>query len=338
MDTIFNWLMIDSDRYILTTIDSLYEIDKTCGCSKWVPCENCYAMETYDKWVYMAPMEGSQFQVLDLSTKQLRFIKIQYEDNIYCANKFYSAHRFGDYLFFFPGKYPYIVRLNVLNDEIVRFPIDTNQLNTGSNELLFSESIYCFNNKVYLGAWNTGIIVSFDLISGQIEYYKTDVNDGIRSLCGYKDIIIAADAKGYIYILDTLKGSTKVKRILCEQGKCFRKSIVKNGKAFFLSEDDGEYYVIDIETMNYHMGKIKTDKIISEEGPYGKLYDENGYIYILDTKKKRIILLDDEFKIIGYSEILIKKEEIHYLGDNKIYFEGHVGLDYYISKMMNRER
>lgn len=111
-------------------------------------------------------------------------------------------------LFLFPADIDYVCCLNIKSNEIKevlnikKYLWDRYRL---QYSFLFANGSYLFNDKVYLGCWESNNIVIYDIGDNTAELVCIEeIETGVRSICGYENklFILSSDGKVAMRNLD----------------------------------------------------------------------------------------------------------------------------------------
>ena len=123
----------------------------------------------YSEKLYISPRTARDILIYDIHSKELD--RIQLDTKLIGAdanNLFSSSFLYKNYVYFIPGRYPAIVRLNTENmqmEYITGWYKEIKPYLDGSNRVIFNKGYQIEDNKLYLPFWQGNVIYRMDLDS-----------------------------------------------------------------------------------------------------------------------------------------------------------------------------
>lgn len=250
--------------------------------------------------IYIAPMIRNEIIVLDLNICQMNYIELPYDSSTELFNKFYQAIKYDKYIYFLPGKYPYIIRYEISANALEKYNIDLDKTGAGSEDIIFGESCYIYDGRIFLASCNKGTICSFDMKKNQINYYNIS-DKGFTTICGVGNKLYLADIEGSIYSVLIESDMKQITKILEIKEERFRKSVYWNDKIILFKEKTNECIVIEAGGDEWEVIMLPEEySNDSNSNKYGQPKFLNDILYIFDKAAKAIIVFDKNMSIKSY--------------------------------------
>jgi hypothetical protein len=139
-------------------------------------------IEYYDDKLYLAPRNDFRLCVYCLEEKTFRFLDLDTEayGEEFNYNLFNTVKVIGEYIYFFPGRFHAIVKLDPKNLtlEYIDFGyVELSKLWSGKKDnLVIFNRIHIYDNKCVMPCWRTNTIVEFDLETKVYWHNQLNVN------------------------------------------------------------------------------------------------------------------------------------------------------------------
>lgn len=289
----------------------------------WAYTEETIAACEVGGKIYFAPMTGKKIRVLDLYSRQMDYMEVPDDEDSNICNKFYQAKPYHDSIYFFPGKYPYVLEYDIHENVINRYAFRLAQMGKSKGDFLFCESSYVYDNKVFLASTSNGIICSFDMETKQIKYYSIADNHGFTTICGFEDTLYLADTEGNILKCSAYSHEKSCIKIFGNEKMRFRKSICWNDRIMMFAEETEECIVIETSSDDWEKFTIsEADKQEYNGNKYGEPKLLNDKLYILNKMKKEIIVFDEQMTVEEYqADGFYRASNIYYDGGKQTIVE-----------------
>ena len=257
-------------------------------------------------------------------TKRLKGI----EDEI---DKFYAYGLWEDSIFFFAGKYPLILKLNLKKKEIKYIDDWKEKINTEGGILCFQFDYYVEKQKVYLLSAITNQIMIFDMESESVQVKNVGESTEIYSTieCFGKNTFLLTDQSGNCILtnLDNAKYE-KIENIIegfvahrfLKERVCFSDS-VRYGKWVYLIPGQANK-ILKFSIENKVIEEASIDNILNKEkiidsawqgGIFSMVQERNGWLYGFHVLKGVFFRINLETEQTEYYPIFLKelkKEEL----------------------------
>lgn len=269
--------------------------------------------------VYIAPRCSDKLLIYDTENKNLQIIALEIdsikEEGLY--NLFSSIYVDENEVFLFPGRYPAIVKYNVLTDAIEYIDDWYNADRTlwHNKQLVIFGSASVKGSEVYLPCWQKAEYYVFSLIDDSIKICKTKYSSGMSSLTFMeKEMLCSFKSNDIIYKLNSDKevifessGYSGVSKISAWGDMVFVFPM-KGGNISMYSNSSNSWK--HLETMNAGFEEV---------GKQYQIYDCNflgvieigKYVLLASNYDGKLILLDMENKIIEKHKIVLSKKNLN---------------------------
>ena len=149
-------------------------------------------LELFDRKLILAPRNAKDILIYDLDEKFFERVKINLDmlapNEIF--NLFSGVTAFGKYIFFFPGRYPAIIRINMETLEVTYFNEWYQELLKAAigydkNRVIFARCNCICGNCIFLPYWQGNIIVEFNMKTGRYVLHRINKAVGQFSCVQY---------------------------------------------------------------------------------------------------------------------------------------------------------
>lgn len=175
---------------------------------------------------------------------------------------------------------------------------------TTSSNLVFPTGIYYAFNKAFISNFYGHTITIYDFQTGKYQEFGC-FGDKEYNLKHPNSLLITTNEK--IVVVDSGNKAIKVFDFNGNFEFSFGENVLNGpvdldlfGGYFYVTDyDDSKIYIFDTINFNLYKTYGKKGKNIGEfDGPLGLFIDENGFIYVCDSKNRRVQIFNLDFKHI----------------------------------------
>lgn len=305
---------------------------------KWINTGESITACEADGKIYFAPMAGEKIGVLNLQTLEMKCKDLPEDKYIKVYNKFYQTRKYCNSIYFLPGKYPYILEYVLNEKKIKRYDLNLEKIGTRIDDVVFCESSYVYDEKIFLAAAYRGVICSFDMKDNQIKYNQIIGNDGFTTICGCENVLYLTDKNGDIFKVLIENDIKECKKIFDNKRSQIRKSVGWNNKILMFMEETEECIIINSANDSCEIAVLSNDNERQYNGnKYGSPQIFDGKLYIFNNIKNTIIVIDDKMVVEEY-QMKERMDDVELIFDERtIIYENNVAeyntMSFYLSLM-----
>lgn len=253
---------------------------------KWGEFERYSSIDYFNGKLYIAPRKASNICIFSLENKEFEFLELDLEK--YCDqntnNMFNTVKAINGNIYFFPGRFHAIVKLNPKNHKVEYIDgwyKDLEQIVDIDNDIFIFNRIHENNQGNYImPCWRLNIAITINVVTGKYEYIDIEDDGAFSDLAE---------------INDTLLYAKKCANLKIKKGDLIKEIITK--------EENNGWYI--------HSGQEMFCAI-----PF--VSDEILFINACDMEVSRSIVCDDtvktqewlEYKHLSICNKLINKNEL----------------------------
>lgn len=263
-----------------------------------------------DSFIYLVEYDGCRLIQLSLKNKKAKIYDIELQEN----GGFSSIEFFENYVYLFPCRQNYIVKIDIEKNTINKTASVFKNLEPkkDSGMMRTCSGTFCRKNKVYIFMKESNQIAVYDLKNDRFENYFIDTNQcGINAVHTYGNTAYLLDMEGKLWIfnqdtmklelvIDTLEDNYYfIDFLICDSGLIFLPRFGENIEIY----KDGE-----LEIYRNYPEDIKFLKNKGHSKYYGYGEDEN-YYYVAMHSANYLLMINKHTGEFNWSKIKENYEE-----------------------------
>lgn len=293
--------------------------------------ESFASIEIYDEKLYLAPRNDKRICIYSIKTKTFEFVNLDLESycDEYTYNLFNTVKEIDDKIYFFPGRFHAIVKLDP-KDNSLEYISDwyseiKKTFEPETSNLFIFHKIHIDNKKCTMACWRSNSILEIEL------------TDGNWKLSQIKGDLVLSDIveKGNSYIYATKKPTA----LFTTEGECLLNDNVEGGYFIFAGKDN--FCLIPIFGNSFSFMDKKNLKEIKKVFLENETEEEQSWIKIKELALCNRLMTDGRLLsfITQNNEILITNIDTFDIDRKKLVLNDKSRLEAkkYFNQLMMKE-
>lgn len=274
----------------------------------------------------LAPRSSFAVLLYDIMDKTFRRIELETKtiDKVEAYNLFCGVKIYGSNVYLIPGRFPGIVRLNLVSMEVTYLndwyePLKKKIHGFDSKRVMFARCNCRVGNKLYLPCWQGNIVMVFDLERESCSFLELSTYNGnLSSICiidnkawlasGSSNIIVRADREGKEIDRITLEG-------IKDTSIAF---LAKCGQLLYVVPTYGDSLIcLDLETEEYkkvcdllvEAVNVPEKLVIAKTNMLSCVKDDRERIWMYSIFDGKIYRCGSDGNVDIYDAVLEKQED-----------------------------